>query len=303
MAGMATWEDGPEYAPAQRPDHFTDPAVAPLEPTAPPDQPAAGRPAERPRFDVPAVPVAPLSDLVPPVEDTRDPQQPFDVVSSAATEASSAWSAVHWSGPPGTAPLGPVPAPVPVPLSNGSAWPAPPAAPPGSPAPNGSFPAPDLPFPPASGPPTTAGGYPAPGTTQWFAPPPPVHVPPAPGPVTARQVVQAATPGVLICLLVAGLIYPLTPVAILVGLALTSRVTVARRAVQAVFGLLVAILMLATLVGLGRLLAEDYLASEVWAMIARWGQVCAWPALVAVLVVVRRGFGPAGGARPPGTWG
>src|SRR4051812_3975505 len=98
MTCMATWEDGPEYAPLERPADFAPAAAAPL-PVAPPvPQMAALAPKDRPVFDQPPVPLAPLGALVPPPEETRDPQQPFAVVSSAMT-SDSAWGAVHWGGP------------------------------------------------------------------------------------------------------------------------------------------------------------------------------------------------------------
>src|SRR5438128_10980618 len=90
---MATWQDGPEYAPTARPDEFAEPSVAPLE-SPPPVAQLAGAPLERPRFGEPAAPVAPLESLVPAPADQRDPSLAFDVVSSTLTTGGP------WRGPP-----------------------------------------------------------------------------------------------------------------------------------------------------------------------------------------------------------
>ena len=63
---MATWEDGPEYAPVERPAEFAEPSAPPLSIAAPVPQMAALAPKDRPAFDQPPVPVAPLATLIPP---------------------------------------------------------------------------------------------------------------------------------------------------------------------------------------------------------------------------------------------
>jgi hypothetical protein len=50
---MATWEDGPEYAPIERPDEFSTPDAAPLGATEPYVQPSANAPIQRPAFGDP----------------------------------------------------------------------------------------------------------------------------------------------------------------------------------------------------------------------------------------------------------
>ena len=62
---MATWEDGPEYAPIERPDEFSTPDAAPLGATEPYVQPSANAPIQRPAFGDPQAPVIALVDLVP----------------------------------------------------------------------------------------------------------------------------------------------------------------------------------------------------------------------------------------------
>ena len=95
---MATWEDGPEYAPVERPTDFADAGAAPLSMAPPVVQMAALAPKDRPFFDQPPVPVAPLESLVAAPPETRDPQVPFAVASSTMT-SDSAWGAVHWDAP------------------------------------------------------------------------------------------------------------------------------------------------------------------------------------------------------------
>jgi hypothetical protein len=97
---MATWEDGPEYAPLERPEEFTSPAVEPLDLAPPPPVPAA-LPAQRPVFTDPSDPVAPLAALVPAPADDRDPQQPF-AVRAAPRHAASRGTALSVEPVPGT---------------------------------------------------------------------------------------------------------------------------------------------------------------------------------------------------------
>ena len=103
---MATWEDGPEYAPIERPADFQTPEAPPLTTAPPHTQAAAWAPKSRPVFDNPSTPVIPLATLVPaPREERRDPEKPFTVVASTMT-SDSAWGAVHWASPTGQ-PAGP----------------------------------------------------------------------------------------------------------------------------------------------------------------------------------------------------
>lgn len=108
---MATWEDGPEYAPLERPDEFADPSAATVGLAAPPQvPPPPPAPTERPVFDDPGRPVPSLASLVPAPPAERDPQLPFDVATSLVTAESSAWASTHWAGPPspGQPPAAPV---------------------------------------------------------------------------------------------------------------------------------------------------------------------------------------------------
>ncbi|OYO24499.1 hypothetical protein CGZ93_03680 [Enemella dayhoffiae] len=115
---MATWQDGPEYAPHERPSEFTAPQVSQLDTAPPRPQPSADAPLVRPLFEQ-RHQVSPLVALVPQADQPRDPHQAFEVASTLMTEHSSAaWGAAHsglnqpdpgWAPPTG-APAGTRPA-------------------------------------------------------------------------------------------------------------------------------------------------------------------------------------------------
>lgn len=264
---MASWTDGPEYAPVERPDVFVAPDAAPLASdaadagapaavsTPPPAAPTASPPAFRPAPDAVA-----LAELAAPVSQKRDPREAFDVVTTPLTS---------WQGGPtepltGVPPAGP-PTPGPFPGAPLSSPPTPPMAPlPGTASawgaaharsrPAGPPPAtwaPDQPFPAAPLPPPTH--YPAPGR-DW--PPPqvnPADFPPpdaspwhpamrgphpeAPQPVTLERVVSAVTPGVLISLGLGVLIGTLSGLLYFMAWLLASRVRYRRGLVARVFSL------------------------------------------------------------------
>jgi hypothetical protein len=294
---MATWEDGPEYAPVERPAEFAEPSAPPLSIAEPVEQMAALAPKNRPAFDEPPVPVAPLATLIPPPGEHRDPQQPFAVVASAMT-SDSAWGAVHWGrpgGPPASVPLGPFPSsPIPA-APTGGPWGAPSLA---------RRPAAEQPFPPPSsgGPAAPPNGFPAPGTPAWFGPGPYPGQPSTPDRVSARSVFDAATPGLCICLALGGFIYVLAPVMLAVAFSLTSRVMAARTEVRRAFGIGTAVwLLIAMMAGL----TNDEGFSGWWTTVGAWAVVVCWGLLLTTLVLVYRelkaGGRPALPTRSP--WG
>ena len=218
---MATWEDGPEYAPIERPSEFQNPDAPPLETAPPYMQVAAWAPKSRPLFDNPSAPLTPLSSLVPAQrEEIRDPQKPFTVVSSMMT-SDSAWGAVHWA-PPSGRPVGP---------NSGGGW---------SPTAAAPYPPPDQPIAvrPGNDP---AAPFPTPGTPGWFAPGVYGQQPQPGVQVTARSVLDAATPGLCMCLIIGGLVYALAPIFLCVSLGLSGRAKVATAEVRRahVFGVVV----------------------------------------------------------------
>lgn len=101
---MASWRDGPEYAPLERPAGFAMPRVEPLEVAPPAVSPAAGAPVMRPQFTEPQWPVPELAALAPAADPTRDGRIPFSVASMTMTQQTSAWGAAHSSvlQPPGS---------------------------------------------------------------------------------------------------------------------------------------------------------------------------------------------------------
>ena len=127
---MATWEDGPEYAPLVRPREFAPAPDSELDTAPIQSQPAWSAPAQRPlqyqQRDLP-----PLSTLIPNPGPQRDASQPFDVVASNMTgmgalsgqalpsdaplaaplaqpqSMATAWNGAHWSPP--AASSGPMP--------------------------------------------------------------------------------------------------------------------------------------------------------------------------------------------------
>lgn len=275
---MATWEDGPEYAPLERPAAFSEPPGARLEDAVAVPDPSADAPVQQPRFDAPSTPVAPLARLVPAETGIpRDPHQPFDVVSatlipnpagpfgsSPVHAATGAWGAAHWT-PPSQA---------------GGQTPGPWGPPVGTP-----WPAPTTPF-PVSGPgpqPVGTGGFPAPGSPQWFGPGPAVPSPPPPV-VDAGAIVTAMTPGVLITLAV-GLVYWLAPFTLCIAFFLTARIQVAKVAVQRAFLGALGVLVVAAAVGA---LTNLGTFGDWWSVVARWALFLSVVMLVVVPLLVRR---------------
>jgi hypothetical protein len=269
MVGMATWEDGPEYAPIARPDGFAQPSVPPLDVAQPVQQQAALAPKDRPQFTDPPAPVAPLAALVPPVETPRDPAQPFAVVSSTMT-SDSAWGAAHWSPPTGP------------PIGAAGPW----SRPSGSGQSPWTAPAPTQPLVPMSGPAENVSGFPAPGTAEWFAPP--AHgQQPATGQVDARRVFEAATPGVCICLAIGGFVYLIAPIMLGVAFALASRVKVATASVRR--ALLTGVIVLGVLALTG-VLTNNTSFTDWWAFVGMWALLICWLMLGVVLFIVYRGL-------------
>ncbi len=114
---MATWEDGPEFAPRYRPAAFTAPRVSELPKPQPVVSPADGAPVNRPAdFTQPTAPAPALANLIPKPSAPRDPKVPFGIETMTLTRDSSAWGAAHSSvlqpaglaGGPGFDPTSPI---------------------------------------------------------------------------------------------------------------------------------------------------------------------------------------------------
>lgn len=78
---MASWRDGAEYAPTERPDGFATPTAAPLSAAEPWRAPTPGPLAAPADFDAPDS--APLSSVSVRDESTRDPRDPITTVAAA----------------------------------------------------------------------------------------------------------------------------------------------------------------------------------------------------------------------------
>lgn len=290
---MATWQDGPEYAPLERPQEFERPVVPDLDQAPEAPQLAALAPKERPGFVDPTDPVAPLANLVPLVKDVRDPRLAFAVVTATAT-SDSAWGAAHWNPPGGT------PTPVSPLLPLAPISPTDPAAGPWGPPAGTPWPAPDqplLPHHPGAAP--TPGGFPGPGTPEWFGP---NHYAPPPGPpapLTFIQVLNAATPGLCIVLAIGGVVLPMAPLMIGVALGLSSRVRTAFDSVRRVFIGAVAAVVFFAVVGV---MTIDTGFGDWWQFVSAWSLIICWLTLGIVLWLVYRGLKTTGPVSRS-TWG
>lgn len=301
---MANWTDGPEYAPLDRPSAFETPAAEPLEVPPVVANPAAGAPVVQPDWQPPQAPVQPLAELVPRSGvEPRDPRAEFSTVGSAVSTG-SAWGSAHSAAGtlqrPGWTPDQPLStsAPVGAAAAAGTGSPSAPAAGPAFPPPTTapSFPAPTTApsypaptsvagFPPPTGP--AAGGFPQPGTPDWFAPPPQQHWQSPDQTVTIAQMWNGATPGVIIPLIIGALINPLSIVMLAVASLLAARVKYRLRQVRRLFawtgGILAAIAVLS-------LLGSDFEFDNVWSVLSGWAQVACWVLPIVILFQVGAGI-------------
>lgn len=201
---MATWQDGPEYAPIERPAAFVTPQVPPLADPEPVALPAPAPDAE-PSFTPPSGAQPDLAALVPAAAPGRNPNLPFDVSVAALTAGSftsASGSAVRSPTEPFTEPGPPLSGYLPVQAAvqpNAQVNPTP---------------------------------FAAPNTPEWFAPPPQTRVPAAPPAVTIAQIWRAATPGVLIPLLIGMVFSWLSILMLAVSFALSARIPYRRDAIR-----------------------------------------------------------------------
>ncbi|HVK36095.1 MAG TPA: hypothetical protein VM428_10590, partial [Microlunatus sp.] len=152
------------------------------------------------------------------------------------------------------------------------------------------------PFPPPGQPPAN-GPFAAPGTPQWFGPgdyQQPAPPPPAP---TARTVIAAATPGVLLTLVVGGFVWVLAPVTIIVAFVLAGRMFYGRKVTRTAFA---AVLSFLGLVGLLSLITADGSFSQWWDTVASWACFGSWVMIVASTIAAYRAL-KQGRPDPPPT--
>ena len=309
MSGMASWTDGPEYAPTVRPDAFVSPTAPPLADAAP-GEASPMPPRERPEFADAAAGV-PLEAVASPTEPARDPRQAFDVVSTPVTSAPGARDFAPPTGAPvlaapppglpttgqpppgfpaGPSPLGSPPAPAPS-WPGPSAWGA--AHVPMSQRPQQEW-APGQPLPQ---PPAPVAGYPPPAPRPWntpvvnpgpLAPPgaPPWLGPPPTGPhlpqvrpVTLGQMWAAATPAVMITLIVGALVIGLSIPMLVVAQILSTRVRQRRVAVSRLFSY-------AVWGSVGAGLVTSYLSQGQFDFIVWWEHVAGWAQIACAALAV-----------------
>lgn len=244
---MATWEDGPEYAPVDRPAGFVAPAIPPLSEAASSTDLSWGAPTEPPaRFDAPQDPVPPLAALVPSTGPTRNPTEPFQVASALVTDG-SAWGSVH------SVQAIAVPAHV-------TTW------------------TPDQAVAPAYPPPAAMQGFPAPGTPQWFGPPTTYETNQLQVPLTAGNVAEGLSWGLIITLVLGGIVSFLSPVLLAIGFFLVSQTQFRRQIVKVGFILALVIVGLA---GAGGIVGSD----DAWAPMTTTSVISCWVLLVYGVVV------------------
>lgn len=286
---MANWTDGPEYAPTQRPIAFETPAAEPLKVPPPVPNLAAGAPVDEPTWEQPTRAVAPLDTLIPRTGvPPRDPFTGFTSTSSTMTGGSGAWGSAHSVAGtlprPGWTPDQPLLTSAVTSSPGGSdaqapqQWPAPrdPSAP--------ATPTRGLNFPP---PQQAAPSFPQPGTPDWFAPPPQSQWRPPDQSVTVADMWRAATPGVMIPLIVGALLQPLSVVMLGVAALLASRVrqrlSQVRRAFAWSFGLL-------AVTGTLTLFNSDLDLDATWAVLSGWAQLLCWVVAIVVMLLVGAGI-------------
>ncbi|MDR1264320.1 MAG: hypothetical protein LBK42_01825 [Propionibacteriaceae bacterium] len=206
---MATWQDGPAYAPLERPFGFARPTKA-LSLDPPEAAPAAPPPPARPPLGFQAPSAPPLNQTPPPQAGGRDPKQAFDVATTTLTAGASAWGFAH-STVPATAPL-------PAVVAARPAAPVVPTPPPARPA-AGPWTA-DQPWQSSYAPPPAVGAnFPAPGTTGWFGAGPAQAPPPVTVPVNWQTWLESVgLPGVIVFGL-GTLLGQLSPFCLVLGLA------------------------------------------------------------------------------------
>ena len=288
---MATWEDGPEYAPTARPDAFVTPDAAPLAP--PPAEASVADPLPgTPSPDYAPLPpdAVPLDSVEPPRPAARDPRDPFAVETTFATSTTAlATGPVPSSQEPSPTWAPPTGQPV-------SAWgsahssqvrAAQPAWAPEQPFQPNPAPLMDLPAPASSWPPpqVNPSGFPPAQPPGWIDQR--MAQPPGPLPlsqVTLAQMARAATPGVLICLLIAGVVSPLALPLVAVASTLATRVRHRRRIVGLVFRVAIS-LCLALGLGTAWMSMQSLDVFLVWDHVNAWAQFAAWGLAAMVMLV------------------
>jgi len=270
---MASWQDGPEYAPQERPAAFVvppappliDPTPAPGAPTAPPDG--------EPSFSPPAAAQPDLAALVPSAAPGRNPNLPFEVLTATLTNAGSWGSGPASAGQPELAqrlPTQPFNAPGP-PLH--AYLPVQPTLTPNAPV----NPAP----------------FPSPGTPQWFAPPPDSRVPVAPAAVTIGQIWTATTAGVMVPLIIGALFNWFSILMLALSFALSARIAYRHDAVRRSY---IGALIIVGVVGIMSMLSVGYSSDLLFQSLSDGSQLACFVLVFVIGLIV--GAALRAGERP-----
>ncbi|MDO5533578.1 MAG: hypothetical protein Q4F65_02865 [Propionibacteriaceae bacterium] len=279
---MATWTDGPEYAPLTRPDVFVVPDAAPAlttdEPDAPADVPAVPDAGGRPDYTAPDA--LPLDATVPADADapSRDPKEAFDVAATPVTSWTS--TAASPSALSAQSPSAQSPSPHGMPAPEGEPVPLdPPPAPSANPSAWGHAHAPHWPEQQQAWPEPQQPAWPA-HQQAW-----PEQQPQGPQPVTLSTLTRATTPGVLISLGIGALVAPLSLPLLMVASVLGSRVRYRRSLIGRLYsGAIAGSLVLALL---GQFLTRGTLDAFSWfAAASDWARLGCLVLLVVIPLVV-----------------
>lgn len=213
---MADWTDGPEYAPEDRPAAFVAPDAVALAEAPSAAVPEEAFPADEPNFVAPTAAAPDLRELVPTAAPGRNPNLPFESLSSPMTAIQPTIGERQPDQPfnaPGPSLSGYLPV-----------QPAAPAAAQVNPAP-----------------------FPAPGTTEWFAPPTGQPVMPAAAPVDISRIWKETTNWVMVPLIIAMFILPVSPVALLVAWLSTVQIRYRRTAIRRAYWIALAAIVVISL--------------------------------------------------------
>jgi len=192
---MASWQDGPEYAPLARPSAFVMPDAEPLQVDPAPVSPSDTAPQEEPRFTAPEQDQPALAALAPSAAPGRNPNLPF-VSQTTPLTSTEARQPTQPFGVVGT------------PLNGYLAPPVPQAAVRVNPTP-----------------------FPAPGTPAWFTPPTGSPVAEKRR-VGVRQLLDGITPAVAITLAIGMVFGWAAPFTLVIAFVLSSRIGYRREAVH-----------------------------------------------------------------------
>ena len=205
---MATWEDGPEYAPRQRPEAFVGTATAPLSQADPAPPAPPPPPGDTPTFAAPQEAQPQLAGLAPVAVQSRNPAEPFETLTVAG----------NWSGE--SAP-------------SGERNPTEPFAGPG-PSLTGYLPAIPSVQPNALVNPAPFPTHSAPDPAAPLAAPP-LWSQPAPPPTGPKAVFETMTPAVIIVLVLGVTIFPIAVLMLAVAFFLSGRIACSQTAIRTGF--------------------------------------------------------------------